>query len=79
MRLKVGEVGTMVGALGYAWKFIHRPESIVDESDSSHSGIVVVGVKRRTRFGLAGAEAAAKKGIFNADMDSFARVSKLKV
>lgn len=39
---------------------------------------MVAGVKRWTRVGLAGAE-AAKKGIFKADMDSLARVSKLKV
>lgn len=49
----------------------------MEVSDSSHSGMVA-GVNRWTRVGLAGAE-AAKKGIFNADMDSFARVSKLKV
>lgn len=49
----------------------------MEVSDSSHSGIGT-GVKRWTRFGLAGAE-AAKKGIFKADMDSLASVSKLKV
>lgn len=61
----------------YVWKFIHWPESMVDESDSSHSGMVA-GVKRCPRVGLAGAE-AAKKGMFKADMDSLAKVSRLKV
>lgn len=75
IRLKVGDVGTMLGA--YVWKFIHWPESIVDESDSSHSGIVA-GATRGPLVGLAGAE-AAKKGIFKAFMDSLARASRLKI
>lgn len=45
---------------------------MVDASDSSHSGMVA-GLKRWGRVGLAGAE-AAKKGTFNADMDSWARL-----
>lgn len=49
----------------------------MEESDSSHSGIVA-GVKRCARVGLAGAE-AAKNGMFKADMDSLARASRLKV
>lgn len=51
-----------VGATGAAtvWKLTHLPESTVDASDSSHSGIVA-GVKWFLRVGLDGQD-AAKKG-----------------
>ncbi|KAJ0468400.1 hypothetical protein HanIR_Chr14g0696201 [Helianthus annuus] len=39
------------------WKLTHRPESTVEASDSSHSGIVAGGIRWR-RVGLDGAEAA---------------------
>jgi len=54
-KLKVGEVG--MGGLANLWKLIHWPESMVEQSDSSHSGIVG-GVKVRRLVGLEGAEAA---------------------
>ena len=72
-RLKVGEVGTKGGA--HVLKFIHRSESTVEESDSSHSGIVAGGT-RWPRVGLLGAE-AAKKGKLN-DADCLAMDSQLK-
>jgi hypothetical protein len=43
------------------WKLNHRPESTVETSDLSHSGIVFGCSRRRPRVGLAGAE-TAKKG-----------------
>lgn len=39
------------------WKLTHLPESTVEASDSSHSGIVAGGTRWR-RVGLVGAEAA---------------------
>lgn len=57
------------------WKLTHRSESMVEASDSSHSGIVVGGIWRRPRVGLDGAE-AAKRGCrkdCNAPADSIAQ------
>nr|GMC49125.1 Os03g0330900 [Ipomoea batatas] len=71
MRLKVGEVGTP-----YFWKLIQWPESMVEESDSSHSGMVA-GNLWWARVGLVGAE--AKNGMLKADIDSLAKVSRLKI
>ncbi|BAS84030.1 Os03g0330900 [Oryza sativa Japonica Group] len=42
------------------WKLNHRPESTVETSDLSHSGIVSGCSRRRPRVGLAGAETAKK-------------------
>jgi hypothetical protein len=55
-RLYVGEAGAVVAAA--IWKLIQRPESTVETSDSSHSGMVSGCSRRRARVGLAGAETA---------------------
>lgn len=57
-RLNVGEDGVARGAP--VWKLTQRPESTVEASDSSHSGIVA-GARWLRRVGLEGAE-TAKKG-----------------
>lgn len=55
------------------WKRVHWPESVVDASDSSHSGMVA-GNLRRPRVGLDGAE--AKSGmLLRAEMDSMLKGS----
>ena len=51
-RLYVGDAGAVVAI----WKLIHRPESTVETSDSSHSGIVSGCSSWRPRVGLAGAD-----------------------
>lgn len=58
-RLNVGEGGAADAVTGGAtvWKQTQRPESTVDASDSSHSGIVA-GVKCCRRVGLEGADTA---------------------
>lgn len=55
-RLKVGDVGA-APAGATVWKLTHLPESTVEASDSSHSGMVA-GAKRWRRVGLEGADAA---------------------
>lgn len=50
------------------WKHVHWPESVVDASDSSHSGMVA-GNLRRPRVGLDGAEAKSEM-LLRAEMDS---------
>jgi hypothetical protein len=57
MRLYAGDVGAVVAI----WKLIQRPESTVETSDSSHSGMVSGCSYLRPRVGLAGAD-RAKKG-----------------
>lgn len=54
----MGEGGATEGAP--VWKLTQRPESTVEASDSSHSGIVA-GARWWRRVGLEGAE-AAKRG-----------------
>lgn len=54
-RLKVGEVGTAETEGANFWKLIHWPESTVEVSDSSHSGMVA-GVWNWRWVGLAGAD-----------------------
>jgi hypothetical protein len=53
-RLYAGDVGAVVAI----WKLIHRPDSTVETSDSSHSGIGSGCSYLRPRVGLAGAERA---------------------
>jgi hypothetical protein len=59
-RLYVGEAGAVVAAA--TWKLIQRPESTVETSDSSHSGMLSGCSRRRARVGLAGAE-TTKNGL----------------
>lgn len=81
-RLKVGEGGA--AKVATVWKLTHRPESTVDASDSSHSGIVA-GVKCRRRVGLEGADTANRgwrnelKVPFEMDSQSVFRFGPLEV
>lgn len=81
-RLKVGEGGAAKGAT--VWKLTQRPESTVDASDSSHSGIVA-GVKCWRRVGLEGADTANRgwrnepKVPFEMDSQSAFRFGPLEV
>lgn len=72
MRLKVGDGGRILFSPIF-WKHVHWPESVVDVSDSSHSGMVA-GNLWRPRAGLDGAE--AKSGmLLRAEMDSMLKGS----